>query len=330
MATLELTRTDLRKLMGHHLGYGRHGPWGPQKEQDIEDCIASGQRLFYFPEPLAPGGARHRWSFLWPETTLTLSAAQTSSTITVVSGVVTIAAGTWPTWAAQGELTPDSDSTYSVASRDSPTQLTLDDTSVDVDVGTEYTLGRVEYDMPSDFSGFAGPMVYRPGTSTAYDPIKFTSWGVIRRLRQLYGASTTRPTKACLVAKTLDLTATQGHKIIFDYQSNSAYVLYYKYKVNPDALDAANLYAAGGPDHSETLLAACVYAADRSFSEDPERIERSRQTFLTRLAASIADDEDQSPDTVGQMRDPGMDEPRVGIHHHGEGSYVHYEGVRYS
>ena len=329
MTSLELSHDQLVPIMGFEMNYGRRTYQGYTAGQRgaIDQALNSGYRQFLFPEPMG-GRGRHRWSFLWPESSLPLSKPQTSSTVTIDSGVVTIAAGTWPSWAAQGELTPTNGDTYAVASRDSDTQLTLDDTSVDEDALTGYSLGRAEYDMPSDFGGLQGDMTYRPGSNTGYDPIKFTSWNLVRRLRQLHAGSTMRPQKACLLAKAADPTAVQGWKIIFDYQSDDDHKLFYRYKVNIVALDATNKYAVGGPAHSETLLASCLYSAARFLNEDAQKIEQARQHFLTRLAASIDEDEALTPDFLGTMTDPSEDEGQLS-RHNSSGVPVTYEGVEY-
>jgi hypothetical protein len=61
------------------------------------------------------------------------------STVTVVDGVVTLAAGTFPTWAAAGIVQIGANH-YTVNTRDSDTQVTLDDTSVAAAAGTAYLL----------------------------------------------------------------------------------------------------------------------------------------------------------------------------------------------
>lgn len=334
MSSLELTHDKLITLWAYEMGYGRqqYSTLTPSQRGVMDQLKDSAYRLFLYPDPLPGKRARHRWSFLWPETTLTLSAAYTTGTVTIVNGVVTGSGTVFPSWAAQGEITPDAGSTYSVDTRDSDTQLTLDDTSsaADVSAGTSYSLGRVEYDMPTDFGGIQDGMTYRPEASTAYDPIEFTSWGIIRRLRQLNGSATMRPKRACLLAKSHDETAVQGYKIVFDYQSDSAYVLNYRYAVNADALDATNKYMVGGVKHSETLLAAGMYVAARLRGADSAKISEARDFYMSRLISSVAEDESMIPETVGLMRDDSDDRAgRRYSRHNDIGVYPKFEGSVY-
>jgi hypothetical protein len=68
-STLSLTRADLREEIGYTLGYGRtSGSWTAGQQADIDSCLESGLRQFYYP----PNG--HEWTFLRPTTTLTTAA----------------------------------------------------------------------------------------------------------------------------------------------------------------------------------------------------------------------------------------------------------------
>jgi hypothetical protein len=314
MADLELTHPEIVQIVSRDCGYGRepYSALSPTQKALIDQAVDTAYRSFLNPDPLPGKRSRHRWSFLWPETTLTLSATYSTGTIEVTAdaggSMVEGTGTTFPTWAAQGELTPNAGTTYTVSTYTDGDSLLLDDTAVTVAAGTSYTLGRVEYDLPSDFGGFEGRMTYRPGASTAYEPIEFTSWSQIRRARQFNRSTSTRPTAACCVPKTHAPTAAQGWKLIFDYPSNGAYVLQYRYKVNVSAIDATNLYPVCGPNHSETLLAGCLYHAARYRGEDGAAVQAAKQYYQERLAASIAEDECMIEETVGVMHDPSDDD----------------------
>jgi hypothetical protein len=64
-----------------------------------------------------------------------------TGTIAIVNGVVTLTGGTWPSGAADDRLLVNGE-TYDVATRDSGTQLTLGDLTVNVGGGTSYSLFR--------------------------------------------------------------------------------------------------------------------------------------------------------------------------------------------
>lgn len=76
-STLSLRKSDLEAEIGHFLGYGRGADnggttWDSYQSGDIDSCLKSGLRSFYFP-PVAEGrGDAYDWSFLRPTRTLTL------------------------------------------------------------------------------------------------------------------------------------------------------------------------------------------------------------------------------------------------------------------
>lgn len=63
-----------------------------------------------------------------------------TGTVEIVNGVVTLTGGTFPAAAGDGYTLVVNGSNYSVASRDSGTQLTLDDLTLDVTAGAAYNL----------------------------------------------------------------------------------------------------------------------------------------------------------------------------------------------
>lgn len=101
----------------------------------------------------------HRWECGQLTRILQTSASQSSSTITydhtggASERLVTIAAGTFPSWAALGVIVID-DVPYPVATRESSTTLTLRPESnpgADVAAGTSYKIYRYAYVLPVNF-----------------------------------------------------------------------------------------------------------------------------------------------------------------------------------
>lgn len=102
---------------------------------------------------------RHTWNYYYRQRLLQTVTQQTSSTITydhtggASERLVTIAAGTWPSWAAYGRLIID-EVAYEIEDRKSPTTLTLEATSnpgADLAAGTSYVLYQSAYPLPADF-----------------------------------------------------------------------------------------------------------------------------------------------------------------------------------
>lgn len=101
----------------------------------------------------------HRWTYLFRRGRLDTVASYTTGTITFTftggayERVVTLASGTWPSWAANGRIIISS-VVYEVATRESNTQITLSVNSnpgANVAAGTSYTLYRDTYTLPVDF-----------------------------------------------------------------------------------------------------------------------------------------------------------------------------------
>ncbi len=85
----------------------------------------------------------------------------TTGAIAVTSGVVTLGSGTWPDWATRGTLNINGRG-YSIASRDSNTQLTLVDSSVTFAGGTTFTLVRPSNLPASLAAGYSATAVVGP------------------------------------------------------------------------------------------------------------------------------------------------------------------------
>lgn len=103
--------------------------------------------------------SQRAWSYYVGLRQLTVSASQTSSTITydhtggTYERMVTLASGTWPSWAALGYIVI-SNVPYKVATRESDTVVTLSvhsNPGADVAAGTSYTMYRDLYPLPDGF-----------------------------------------------------------------------------------------------------------------------------------------------------------------------------------
>ena len=154
MATLATTNSEIYALVGMTLGIGRDSTaWDATTLADVNRVIRSGRRRFF--------GA-HNWAFLEQHIQVLTAAPYATGTITVASGVVTLAGGTFPTNAAFSVLTTgDStyDGLYEVSTRDSGTQVTLHDTNVTIGSATTFSLYQYRYALPSNFGGWLDPVV---------------------------------------------------------------------------------------------------------------------------------------------------------------------------
>lgn len=84
--TLSLQYSNLLAEVGFFLGFGRgtefgDRAWTDQEKNELNSCIGSGLRQFYYPAPADGEAASYDWSFLKP--TATLALASGASTITL-------------------------------------------------------------------------------------------------------------------------------------------------------------------------------------------------------------------------------------------------------
>ncbi len=291
-STLSLTHDAIAAEIGHVLNYGRdYTAMTTAQKAEVDALIARGMRQFYYPPPIPGERNSHSWSFLHPIGTLTTSAAYTTGTIAIASGVVTLTSGTFPSWAASGEITV-SGSTYAVSTRDSATQVTLTDTSVTVSSGATYSLQRVVYDAPDNFGGFEGGMTYGTNISGSVR-IPIVGEGYIRELRSLPGATTAgKPLYCAMRPKSGMLLTGQRFEFLLFPNADAAYTLTYRYSYLSDAIAATStVYPLGGMTHSETVLASCLDIAHQYLQpRDRQREAAAREQFMLRLAASVAAD----------------------------------------
>jgi hypothetical protein len=86
------------------------------------------------------------------------------------------------------------------------------------------------------------------------------------------------------------------------------YTFNIRYKIAPDAITALKPYIYGGVQHSETVLAACMAAAE-IYRDNLKPGEGARYAwFMSRLASSVSLDRDLSPELIGRNRDRSDDD----------------------
>lgn len=297
-STLSLSFTTLRREVGDKLGLNTTvANWSSDETQLVNDIIRQGLTQFYTPPPV--NGRVHRWSFLRPVTTLTTVGPYSTGTIAIASGVVTLTSGTFPSWAALGEIQVEGNS-YSVNTRDGDTQVTLDDTTVTVSSGAAYTLARPAYTLGDDFGGMDGPITYRPGSASFYPSIEVTSAARIRQFRQ-NDDTTGRPVFAAIQPQAHVAATGTRFEILLYPIPDDVYVLTYRYKSRPNMIDATSLYPVGGMEHSQTILESCLAIVERKL-DDNRGVHHA--AFMECLAGSVAHDiAEHTPDRLGYNGD---------------------------
>ena len=224
----------------------------------------------------------------------------TTGTVTIAAGVVTLAAGTWPTWAASG-LLKVSNSYYEVDSRDTATQITLEDTSVTVAAGTSYELGRPEYDLPTGFEAISqdSDLNYEPGNSNFWPPVRQRHDSRIRLLQET-DPFYDRPVLYSVRTVTFDATLGSRKRLALYPTPDAAYVLRVPMILRPTMIDETNQYPVGGETLTQVIIEACLAAAERNFDEEEKsHTERFKQMLLLAIKNDL---EKSSPTSLGPDR----------------------------
>jgi len=285
------TYASLLERVGHYL-FGIRTGFSADQTSDIEDCIQDGLNDVY---------AAHSWSFFRPIEEITTTAPYDTGTIEVASGVVTLTDGTFPSWAAVGVLQVD-DEYHDVDTRDGDTQITLEDTTVDADSGSSYELGRPEYDLPTAFEAIEDDLVYEPGQSDFYPPVRQRHDGEILRMRQ-DDPYHDRPVFYGIRTVEFDPTVGSRRRLSLYPTPDAAYVFKARMKLRATMIDETNLYPVGGESLAQVITEACLAAAERNFDEQEGRHTKRFQELLP--LAIAADQQMTSPTSLGPDRPKG-------------------------
>ncbi len=277
------TYTELRRWIGREIGKSRtSADWDATTLTDIADILKAGLRQFYWP-PILPGeNVAHLWSWLFPTLAqLELHAAYDTGTVSITTGTVTLAAGTWPSWAAAGELWVD-DAWYSVASRSSDSVIVLDNSAVTGLSGETYQLIHREYDLPDDFGNMVEPFTYRQDQSRSR-PLTRVNEAMVRSLED-YPRRADAPEYFAIVSEAPVTTEESRYRAIFSPSPDATIQLWYRYSVIPPMLDGTTyVYAHGGADCVDALRLSCLDQALQTIYGSDEK----HGAFMETLRAAV-------------------------------------------
>lgn len=284
MTSTNVNFSILQERVGHYL-FGIRTGFSSDQQSDIADCLNDGLRRVY---------SAHNWSFLRPIADVTATAPYDTGTITIAAGVVTLTGGVFPSWAASGLLRVNN-RYYSVATRDSNTQITLDSTSTTIATASSYHLARPEIPLDAAFDSVANDsdLTYYPSPDNWYPPVQNRHDSTIRQL-EASNPEIDRPVFYSIRTVTFDPTV-GSRKVLALYPTpDQAYTLRVPMILRPILLDAVNLYAIGGEVLSQVMLEACLAAAEHNF-EEREHVHEKR--FMEMIVLAIRDDQERSSPT---------------------------------
>jgi len=275
----------------------------------VDRLIARGLRQFY--QPPAVDGRVHFWSFLNVAATITLTAPYSTGTVSATNGVVTLTGGTFPTDSASYVFRTNTGVDYTINTRDSGTQVTLDDLTVNITAGSTYAVHQDDYDMPDDFEGFTSELLTYENSTTQIYAVQIVTENIIRVKRQEFTGNlgNGRPFWVAIRDKAYVNTTGTRVQALFYPSPTEAARLTYRYRPRLDALATSTHYPAGASDHTATIISSCMAVAEAD--TDGKRGIRYEE-FMDNLRASIARDGRRMNGRIGQMGGgvTGFDVPR--------------------
>ena len=303
-STLSLERTALQKSIGLLLSFGLDPTaWEADQRSQIDHCLDVGQRRAYAPVVLPGEKNAHEWSFLKPLMTgLQIHGAYEEGTIVIASGVVTLTDGTWPSWAASGQVVVDNIA-YDVDTRDSDTQLTLDDLTV-TEASTEYSLQESTLTLPDNFGGFENGLYFEANTTNISTGLRRVHLQEILEARQV-SLITSWPRVFAVHAIPPTGTVFQKWYVTFYPAPDADRTLTGLMTINPDRLTSSATFPAGGYQFAELLRESCLAAAESEIMGEPNG--PHYQLFQQRLVAAVSHDRMMSnPGILGYQQNSIM------------------------
>ncbi len=158
-----------------------------------------------------------------------------------------------------------------------------------------------DYDLPDGFGGFFDPQLSFTAADNQFWPIKNTSVPAILQARQYTHVTVAiQPKLFAVNAKTPTGSTGQRFEILLFPAPIADGTLEGTYYANPDATTDALPYAMGGEIHAETLLNACLAAAEL---ERDKKAGPLKQEYSDSLSQSVAHEKSIGPKHFGYNSD---------------------------
>jgi hypothetical protein len=279
--------SSLLERVGHYL-FGIRDGFSTDQLSDINDCIRDGLHRVY---------SSHNWSFFRPLVDVTTTQPYSTGTVTVASGVVTLTGGVFPAWAS-GAVIKIGGRYYHVKTRDNNTQITLQDNSVTIADANNFQLSKPEVELDAAFESVANDsdLTYYPESNRWYKSVEQRHDATIRKLLES-NPEFNRPCFYSVRTTRFDPNVGSRKVLAFYPLPDKEYVLRVPMILRPTMIDESNPYPIGGELLSQTILEACLAAAEHNF-EEREHVHEKRYQEMIALAIKN-DQERSSPKSLG-------------------------------
>lgn len=184
--------------------------------------------------------------------------------------------------------------------------------------------GVYDYDLPNDFAMFQGPLTYEPGESNLFPPINIFGEEQLRARRQFSAESASRPAMGAVVPKRPDGEGRTLYTLTVWPTPSGEFTLHYRYRISPESMPDETTLPIGGPVHAQTILEACLCAAEEMAGV---RNGLHAERFLECLRASVSHDlKVSAPETYGYNGDRSDDRYGLDNWHEYNDNLVTYKG----
>ncbi len=159
-----------------------------------------------------------------------------------------------------------------------------------------------EYPLPKDFDRFFRKIQY-DGVADGNQMEQVSERSIMRNRSNL--EFTTYPYSfAIRTAKFDKVVGSVKEMIVYPTPSNRS-VINSTYVMTPDKPEATTDYFVGGPVESEVILQCCLGVAE---NQEDEKIGVETKKAVDLIQALIRKDKGEAPNTVGQVRDTGLNQ----------------------
>lgn len=286
MASLSLSNPEIVRAILQTAGMGRDAQFmDPATEADVRTIIRAGLRCAYFP---IVGEYAYQWRWLEKKASFPIVAVYETGMIGVSGGTITLTAGMFPAWAADGFISVDGHVLFVTAlDDDTPaTVATTTNTQLSVIPGTAFKLYRYRYPLPADFSEWIGGVVYADGTNSR--TLSKSSEAEIA-LRYAVGQGTNSRTTHYDITWTPDADA--AHIILWPVPAPDAFIrgIYLSQPDDnlPDDLTDPGSVVQVTPIYADVFIEAILAAAE-AYNGDTEGVHAKR--YQGALMRAIAHD----------------------------------------
>jgi hypothetical protein len=166
--------------------------------------------------------------------------------------------------------------------------------------------GISSYDLPAGFICMEGPLTFAPDEGDFWPSLEIVpEYRVRQKLAQ--DSSSGRPRFAAIRVKPIDPAGGTRYEVLVSPPADGTYEISYRYQVNPAGMDNDACLPYGGQQHAQTLIEACLAAAEEQMDvkNGPHA-----QAFVLCLQASVSSDRKTS---AAEFLGPNLDgSDRVG------------------